>query len=54
VRRVKFKLADKLTALNSLGRHLGIFNSKLELQGKLTLEQLVLASFKKDEPIGDA
>jgi hypothetical protein len=50
----RFKLADKLAALNDLGRHLGIFNNKLELKGKLTLEQLVLASFKKDEPIGDA
>jgi phage terminase small subunit len=44
VRRVKIKLADKLAALDKLGRHLGIFNDKLELRGKLTLEQLVLGA----------
>jgi phage terminase small subunit len=47
VKRVKFKLADKLAALNSLGRHLGIFNDKLELTGKLTLEQLVMGAVAK-------
>ena len=31
VRRVRFKLADKLAALAALGRHLGMFVDKLEV-----------------------
>ncbi|HEV2303168.1 MAG TPA: terminase small subunit [Stellaceae bacterium] len=34
VRRVKFKLADKRAALVDLGRHLGMFPSKVEMTGK--------------------
>ena len=49
VKRVKFKLEDKLGALTTLGRHLGIFNDRLEVRGSLTLEQLVNASFNKPE-----
>src|SRR4029077_5975803 len=30
VRRVRIKLADKIAALDKLGRHLGIYNDKLE------------------------
>ncbi len=48
VKRVKFKLADKVLALTTLGRHLGIFKDTLELKGKVTLEQLVAASFRPD------
>lgn len=33
VRKVKFKLADKLKALISLGQHLGGFGSKVEVSG---------------------
>lgn len=33
VRRVKFKLADKLGALDKLGRHLGLFKDRVELSG---------------------
>jgi phage terminase small subunit len=33
VRRVKFKLADKLQALIALGKHLGGFGSKIEVTG---------------------
>lgn len=33
VKRTKFKLYDKRGALNDLGRHLGIFNDKLQLTG---------------------
>ena len=48
VRRVKIKLADKIAALDKLGRHLGIYNDTLEVKGALTLEQLVNASFRPD------
>jgi len=34
VKRVKIKLADKIAALDKLGRHLGIYNDKLELRGR--------------------
>lgn len=34
VRRVKFKLADKLGALEKLGKHLGLFRERVELTGK--------------------
>ncbi|MCX5516219.1 terminase small subunit [Kaistia algarum] len=33
VRRVKFKLADKLGALEKIGNHLGMFKKKLEVTG---------------------
>lgn len=32
--RIKFKLHDKLSALDKLGKHLGMFNDKLEVTGK--------------------
>lgn len=35
VRRVKFKLNDKKSALDSLGRHLGIFTDKTEHTGNV-------------------
>lgn len=35
VRRVKFKLADKLGALAKIGQHLGMFTEKVELSGEL-------------------
>lgn len=34
VRRIKFKLYDKLGALEKLGKHLGMFKDKVELTGK--------------------
>jgi phage terminase small subunit len=34
VRRIRFKLYDKLTALEKLGKHLGMFKDKVELTGK--------------------
>ena len=34
VRRIKFKLHDKLGALEKLGKHLGMFKDKVELTGK--------------------
>ncbi len=33
VRRVRFKLADKRAALESVGKHLGMFRDKVELSG---------------------
>jgi len=33
VRRVKFKLADKISALTGIGRHLGMFKDKVEHTG---------------------
>ena len=50
VRRVRIKLADKIAALDKLGRHLGIYNDKLEVKGRVTLEQLVAASYRPDDP----
>lgn len=34
VQRVKFKLGDKLSALDKIGRHLGMFKDRVELTGK--------------------
>lgn len=34
IRRVKFKLLDKRAALVDIGKHLGMFSSKIELTGK--------------------
>lgn len=40
----KYRAADKGAALNQLMRHLGLFNDKLKVEGKLTLAQLVEAA----------
>lgn len=37
VRRVKFKLVDKLGALEKLGKHLGMFTDKVEHSGAISL-----------------
>lgn len=37
VRRAKFKLLDKKGALDSLARHLGLFNDKLKVEGELAI-----------------
>jgi phage terminase small subunit len=54
VRRVRFKLADKLGALIALGKHLGGFGSKLELTGppgcRLEIRKmLTMAELDRDE-----
>ena len=49
VRRVKFKLADKLSALEKLGKHLGMFKDKVELSGDGTA-----FTFTLDRPSADA
>jgi len=39
---LRVKLADKKGALVDLGKHVGLFTNKLELTGKVTLDDLVL------------
>lgn len=46
---VKVKISDRVKALELLGRHLKMFTDKIQLTGKLTLEQLVTGSMKEDE-----
>lgn len=36
--KVRFKLADKKGALEALGRHLGLFNERVEHSGKIEIE----------------
>lgn len=36
--KVRFKLADKKGALEALGRHLGLFNDRVEHSGKIEIE----------------
>ena len=36
---IRFTLAPKIPALELIGRHLGMFNDKMELSGNLTFEQ---------------
>lgn len=45
----KVKLLDKVKALELLGKHLKLFTDKLELGGKVSLEQLVEESYGKEE-----
>jgi phage terminase small subunit len=45
VKKVRFW--DKSKGLELLGKHLKLFTDKVELSGKVTLEQLVLGSFEK-------
>ena len=37
VQRIRVKFHDKLRALEALGRHLGLFNDKIEIKGELDL-----------------
>ncbi len=45
----KVRLNDKIKALDLLGKHLKLFTDKIEHSGKVTLEELVMGSMKKDE-----
>ena len=36
VKRTRFKLADKKGALVDIGRHLGMFNDKLKVEGEMS------------------
>lgn len=46
----KAKLATKDNALNLLARHFGLVSDKLKLEGKVTLEQLIVASLDPPGP----
>ncbi len=46
-RIAKVKFYDKTKALELLGKHLKLFTDKLEVSGKMTLEQLVEQAAKK-------
>lgn len=48
-KRIRLKLADKINALEKLAKHFGMLKDKVEVTGKLTLEQLVERSFIKDD-----
>lgn len=52
-KQVKIKLADKRQALVDLGKHLGMFKEKVEVEGGLTLEKLVEASMDTKKPSTD-
>jgi phage terminase small subunit len=45
VKRVRFKLCDKLGALRDLGRHHKLFTDKTEIEVGKTLEQLIADSY---------
>lgn len=45
----KVKYADKLKALELLGRHLKLFTDRVEHSGKVTLEELVAGSFSNEQ-----
>ena len=49
VRTAKARLVDKISALEKLGKHLGMFTEKIEHSGTLSLEQLVSESMSKEE-----
>ncbi len=47
----KVKNYDKLAALDKIGKYLGMWREQVEIKGKLSLEELVMKSMKKeDEP----
>lgn len=46
----KIRLADKLSALEKIGKFLGMFKEKVEHTGTLTLEQLVQKSMEEKAP----
>src|ERR1700690_457845 len=50
VRRIKFKLSDKRSALVDMGKHLGMFREKLDLKVTLTHEQLLQQLENPDDP----
>lgn len=45
----RIKLWDKPKALETLGKHLKLWTDKVELSGKVTLENLVMGSLEKEE-----
>lgn len=46
IKKVRVKQADKMAALDKLGKHLGLFAEKIEVTGKLSLLDLITQSMK--------
>lgn len=46
IKKVKVKQADKMAALEKLGKHLGLFTDKLEVNGQVSLIDLITKSMK--------
>jgi phage terminase small subunit len=46
---LEIKMHDQQKALENVARHLGMFADKLTIEGRLTLEQLVLGAISKEE-----
>lgn len=51
IKTSKIRLADKTAALEKLGKHLGLFNDKLEISGGLSLQRLIESSFEQPVPV---
>lgn len=49
---IKFKLHDKVSALEKIGRHLGMFNDKLQLDGDIKFEMILVDGKKDGKPEG--
>jgi phage terminase small subunit len=45
----KVRTYDKIAALTQLGRHLGMFQDKIHIEGKLSLEDLVMGVIRKEQ-----
>ena len=43
VKKVRFKMGDKKSALDSLARHFGMFNDKLDISGEVSLVERLQA-----------
>lgn len=46
IRDIRIKPADKMAALQMIGKYLGMFKEKVEVETKLSLEQLIEKSFE--------
>jgi phage terminase small subunit len=46
---LEIKMHDQAKALENVARHLGMFQDKLTIEGKLSLEQLVMGAISKEE-----
>lgn len=49
IKTIKIKSAEKVAALQLLGKHKGMFKEQVEHSGSLTLEQLVADSMKAED-----
>lgn len=46
IKTARYKQRDKVAALQLIGKHLGMFKDKVEVEGHMSLEQLIEASMK--------